>query len=63
MYKNNSRESSKFNVCSPLQLHRKLKVWSSSIGYYSYTYRWVVIEKKDFSNKESSIIFVEKELE
>ena len=40
MYKNNSRHSSKFKGCSPLQLHRKLKDWSSVVGYYSYTHRY-----------------------
>jgi len=39
MYKNNSRNISKFKGFSPLQLHRKLKVNSSAIGYYSYTHR------------------------
>ena len=34
MYKNNSRDSSKFKGCSPLQLHRKMKVNYSEIGYY-----------------------------
>lgn len=37
MYKNNSRDSSKFKGCNPLQLHRKLKDLSSEVGYYSYT--------------------------
>jgi hypothetical protein len=37
MYKNNSRDSSKFKGCSPLQLHHKMKTLSSAIGYYSYT--------------------------
>jgi len=36
MYKNNSRDSSKFKDCSPLQLHCKLKVKYSAVGYYSY---------------------------
>lgn len=39
MYKNNSRNSSKFKGCSPLQLHRKLKDLSSAVSYYSYTER------------------------
>jgi len=39
MYKNNSRDSSKFKGCSPLQLHRKLKDMSSAVDYYSYTHR------------------------
>ncbi len=37
MYKNNSRDSSKFKGCSLLQLHRKLKVNCSEVSYYSYT--------------------------
>ena len=39
MHKNNSRDSSEFRGCSPIQLHRKLKVCSSAVGYYSYTER------------------------
>ena len=45
MYKNNSRNSSKFNDCSPLQLYRKLKDLSSAIGYYSYTHRYKQAKK------------------
>ncbi len=45
MYKNNSRNSSKFKGYSPLQLHRKLKDLSSEVGYYSYTYRYAQCEK------------------
>jgi len=41
MYKNNSRDSSRFKGCSLLQLHRKLKDLSSAIGYYSYTHRYL----------------------
>ena len=50
MYKNNSRDSSKFKSCSPrlrqgfgeqaLQLHRKLKENCSATGYYFYTNRY-----------------------
>ena len=40
MYKNNSRNSSKFKDCSPLQLYRNLKDLSTAIGYYSYTNRY-----------------------
>ena len=40
-YKNNSRDSSKFEGCSPLQLHRKLKDLSFAVGYYSYTNRYL----------------------
>ena len=47
MYKNNSRDSCKFRGFSPLQLHRKLKVWSSTIGYYSYTKRCHTFEKSN----------------
>ena len=39
MYKNNSRVTSKFKGCSPLQLSCKLKDSSSEVGYYSYTHR------------------------
>ncbi len=39
MYENNSRDSSKIKGFSPLQLSRKLKVWSPAVGYYSYTNR------------------------
>jgi hypothetical protein len=40
MYKNNSRDVSKFKGCSPLQLSYNLIGLKSEIGYYSYTYRW-----------------------
>ncbi len=40
MYKNNSRNSSKFKDCSQLQLFCKLKDFSSEVGYYSYTDSW-----------------------
>ncbi len=36
MYKNNSRNSSKFKGCSPLQFHRELEDLSSAVGYYFY---------------------------
>jgi len=45
MYKNNSRNSSKFKDCSPLQLYRKLKDLSTAIGYYSYTNRWQTLKE------------------
>ena len=45
MYKNNSRNISDLKVCSPLQLHHKLKDWSSEIGYYSYTHRCASYKK------------------
>ncbi len=37
MYKNNSRFSSKFKGCSPLQLSCNLTGMKPAIGYYSYT--------------------------
>ena len=37
MYKNNSRDNSKFKDCRPFQLHCKLKNLSTEIGYYFYT--------------------------
>jgi hypothetical protein len=37
MYKNNSRGSSKFKGCSPLQLLCNLTEKCHTIGYYSYT--------------------------
>ena len=40
MYKNNSRFSSKFKGCSPLQLLCNLTGMKPSNGYYSYTNRW-----------------------
>ncbi len=46
MYKNNSRNSSKFKGCSSLQLSRILKDLSSAIGYYSYTNRCAAYKKK-----------------
>jgi len=40
MYKNNSRLSSKFKGCSPLQVLCNLTVMKPANGYYSYTNRW-----------------------
>ena len=37
MYKNNSRDSSKFKGCSPLQLSCNLTSKCNAVGYYSYT--------------------------
>ena len=37
MYKNNSRDSSKFKGCSPLQLSCILTGLKPAIGYYSHT--------------------------
>ena len=41
MYKNNSRFSSKFRGCSPLQLLCNLTGMKPANGYYSYTNRWL----------------------
>ncbi len=40
MYKNNSRDGSKFKGCSPLQLYCNLTREKLAIGYYSYTNRY-----------------------
>jgi hypothetical protein len=40
MYKNNSRDSSKFKGCSPLKLSCNLTVKFYTVGYYSYTNRY-----------------------
>ncbi len=37
---NNSRDSSKFKGCSPLQLLYNLTGKHAVVGYYSYTNRW-----------------------
>lgn len=41
MYKNNSRDSSKFNGYSPIQLLCNLTEKCTAVGYYSYTNRWL----------------------
>jgi len=40
MYKNNSRDSSKFKGCSPLQLSCNLIGLKHAICYYSHTERY-----------------------
>ncbi|RZT95672.1 hypothetical protein EV201_0296 [Ancylomarina subtilis] len=45
MYKNNSRDSSKFKGCSPLQLSRNLTGKHHAFGYYSYTHRCSTLEQ------------------
>jgi hypothetical protein len=45
MYKNNSRDSSKFKGCSPLQLLCNLTGMKHAVGYYSYTNRYPQAEK------------------
>ncbi len=41
MFKNNSRDSSKFRCCSQLQLSCNLTGKPPAVGYYSYAYRYV----------------------
>jgi hypothetical protein len=45
MYKNNSRSSSKFKGCSPLQLLCSLTGMKPANGYYSYTNRYGLAKK------------------
>ena len=47
MYKNNSRDSSKFNDCSPFQLSCNLTGKCHEVGYYSYTYRYSPFRTSD----------------
>ncbi len=46
MYKNNSRDSSIFKCCRPLQLSCNLTGMKPAIGYYSYTYHYASFKKK-----------------
>jgi len=41
MYIQNRRNSSKFNGCSPLQLHLSLISLKPEIAYFAYTKRWL----------------------
>jgi len=50
MYKNNSRNSSKFKGCSPLQFCCNLTGKCHAVGYYSYTHRYAQYKKN--SNEE-----------
>lgn len=54
MYKNNSRDSSKFKGYSPL--HRKLKDLSSEIGYYSYPKRYHTL--KNIMKKTQALLLI-----
>ena len=47
MYKNNSRDSSKFKACSPLQLSCNLTGMKPVIGYNSYTNRCAAYNQRD----------------
>jgi len=40
MYIQNRRNSSKFNGCSPHQIHNGLIVLESAIAYFAYTERY-----------------------
>jgi hypothetical protein len=51
-YKNNSRDSSRFKGCNPLQLFCNLTGKCHAIGYYSYTNRYGVLKEKQ-TTKES----------
>jgi len=46
MYKNNSRDNSKFKGCSPLQPFCNLTGKYHAVGYYSYTRRCATLEQK-----------------
>ena len=48
MYKNKSRDSSKFKHCSLLQLYHKLNDLSYAVGYYSYTHPCVTYKRNLF---------------
>ncbi len=50
MYKNNSRLSSKFKGCSPLQLSCNLTRTKPAIGYYSYTNRCRKTQEKTYGS-------------
>ena len=43
MCKNNSRDSCKFKVYSPLQLSCNLTGKYHAVGYYSHTHRWAQV--------------------
>ena len=45
MYKNNSRDSSKFKGYSPYQLPSNLTGECNAVGYYFYTHRYRAIIK------------------
>jgi len=51
MCKNNSRKSSNFKGCSPLQLCDRLIGLKPAIGYYSYTIRYFANNKKVLQGK------------
>jgi hypothetical protein len=46
MYIANRRDSSKFNGCSPLQIHNGLIGLKSAIAYLPYTQRWHSLENE-----------------
>jgi len=47
LYSNNSQNSSKFKGCRPLQLSCNLTGKCHAIGYYSYTNRYILLQKRE----------------
>jgi len=60
MYKNNSRNSSNFKGCSPLQHYCNLIGKCHAAGYYSYTYRCMQVRQSDIETKKLNNVTVEK---
>jgi len=58
MYKNNSRDSSKFKGCSPLQLSCNLTENFNAIGYYSYTNRYATFNGNNMKKIYLFFIFL-----
>ena len=58
MYKNNSRVSSKFKGCSPLQLSCNLTGKCHAVGYYSYTQRCSQLKTRTSSYQFESYVFL-----
>ena len=60
MYKNNSRDNSKFKGYSPLQLSCNLTGKCHAIGYYSYTNRCKTLKlnyEKNINNPDFNFLF------
>jgi hypothetical protein len=49
MHKNNSRNSSKFKGCSPLQVSCNLTGKCYAVGYYSYAKRCTPFKKSELA--------------
>lgn len=56
MYKNNSRDSSNFRGCSPLQLFCNLTEKCHAIGYYSYTKRWQQYKETEYEGQNFNFL-------